>query len=267
MEQTFNFPDTLGGFGRSPMPWIRNLLISVGIFWLSLWLVVPLAWVFGKLNSRIIYGDSVLDAVAMGLMTSMGQTVAAALAGVAATLAIESPKPQRWSLVIAALYLTYAPWRSHWFLSPTWWDRIWQVVHIVAPAAFCIACAAITAHVTTGPNASVTGSSMPRSRAFDWSVSMFRTHGAGICVALAFLPLAITVRGIYAESAIDVSTGWGVLFNPITLAALFWLGATSAYYWRTRSKKAAWIFALFPIAFAEPVIIFCVWAWAQHSSK
>jgi hypothetical protein len=267
MRKPLNVVSALGYLGRGHMAWIRNLLISFGIFWLSLWLVVPLAWLFGKVNSRIIYGDSVLDAVAMGVMTSMGQAVAAALAGVAATLAIGSPKSQRWSLVIAALYVAYAPWRSHWYISPTWWDHVGQVVHVLAPALFCIAFAAVTAHITNGSNSSITGDPKPRHRAVEWAIRSFWKHGAGICVALAFLPLAITVRGIYGESTIDLSTGWGVLFNPITLAALFWLGATSVYYRRTRSKRAAWIFGLFPLAFAEPALIVYVWMWTQHPLK
>lgn len=33
----------------------------------------------GKINDRIIYGDSLLDAIAMGVMTSMGRAVAASV--------------------------------------------------------------------------------------------------------------------------------------------------------------------------------------------
>jgi|HubBroStandDraft_1064217.scaffolds.fasta_scaffold1009423_1 hypothetical protein len=35
-------------------------------------MVPPLAWIFGKLHERIIYGDGVLEAIATGIMTSLG---------------------------------------------------------------------------------------------------------------------------------------------------------------------------------------------------
>ena len=86
----------------------------------------------------------------------------------------------------------------------------------------------------------------------------------GLCVATAFLPLAITVFGIYADTvwgihADDISSGWGVFLNPINLAAYFWLGITCVYYRRTRTRSAAWLFALFPIAFAEPALMLSLW--------
>lgn len=264
MRKAFDVIGATAAFGLGHKTWIRNLLISFGLFWLSLWLAVPLAWLFGRLNNRIIYGDSVLDAIAMGVMTSMGQALAAGLAGVAATLSTETLKPQRWSLVIAALYFVdSSPWRSHWYIPPTAWDRIWQVVHALAPAVFCVMFAAFTARVAHGANSAVDS----KSGFWAWAAKSFLARGAGICVALAFLPLAVTIWGIYSGNTIDVSTGWGVLFNPITLAALLWLGATSFYYLRSRAKRAAWIFALFPVAFAEPALLLCVWIWTPHSLK
>ena len=65
---------------------IRNILISFGAFWLSLWTVAPLGWPFSKLNTGMVYGDGVLSNLAMGLMTSMGRTLAAILAGVLVTV-------------------------------------------------------------------------------------------------------------------------------------------------------------------------------------
>ena len=86
----------------------------------------------------------------------------------------------------------------------------------------------------------------------------------GICVATAFLPLAVTAFGIYVDTvwgihADDISTLWGMFLNPINLAAYFWLGITCVYYWRTRTRSAAWLFALFPIAFAEPALLLSLW--------
>jgi hypothetical protein len=83
-------------------------------------------------------------------------------------------------------------------------------------------------------------------------------------VASAFLPLLITAWYIHADIEL---TEWGMLFNSINLTAFLWLGLTIFYYRRTRTKDAAWLFALFPIAFAEPVLLLCLWASVRFSAK
>ena len=102
----------------------------------------------------------------------------------------------------------------------------------------------------------------------DWLLGLLTKAGTklspGLCVATAFLPLAITVLGIYADSvwgihADDISSGWGIFLNPVNLAAYFWLGITCGYYRRTRTRSAAWLFALFLIAFAEPALMLSLW--------
>ena len=50
-----------------------------------------------------------------------------------------------------------------------------------------------------------------------------------------------------------------MLFNFVNLTAFLWLGLTVFHDRRTRTKNAAWLFALFPIAFAEPVLLICLW--------
>jgi hypothetical protein len=136
---------------------VRNVLISFGVFWLSVWMVVPLAWLFGKLNNGIIYGDSVLAAIAMGVMTSLGRAFAASVAGGLVTLTAAGRKPERWAFIIAILYVVDAPVRRHWHLPPTGWDRLWQSVDLLFPAIVCVAAAFMTvrfrrARDGAGPN-------------------------------------------------------------------------------------------------------------------
>jgi hypothetical protein len=69
-----------------------------------------------------------------------------------------------------------------------------------------------------------------------------------LCVVLAFLPCLIAA--IYIHAGIEISS-W---FNAVDLSALLWLGVTCLHYWRTRTRNSAWLLALFPIAFAEPVL-------------
>jgi hypothetical protein len=131
----------------------RNVLISFGVFWLSLWMVVPFGWLFGKLNDRMIYGDSVLDALAMGMMTSLGRAFAAVFAGVLVTLTVAERRPERWAFVIAILYVVDAPVRQHWHLPPTGWDRLWQSVDLLFPGIVCAAAAFLTVRFRRTRNA------------------------------------------------------------------------------------------------------------------
>ena len=87
---------------------------------------------------------------------------------------------------------------------------------------------------------------------------------AGFCVALAFVPLLITAWDIHRD--VEYSERQ-MLFNLTNLTAFLWLGLTVFHYRRTRTKNAAWLFALFPIAFAEPVLLFCLWFSVRFSSK
>jgi hypothetical protein len=58
----------------------------------------------------------------------------------------------------------------------------------------------------------------------------------------------------------------GLLFNPMNLAAYFWLGLTIAYCRRVHSRKSLWLFLGLPIAFALPVIaLFFRIAWETQS--
>ena len=85
---------------------------------------------------------------------------------------------------------------------------------------------------------------------------------ATLCVALAFVPGIIAV--VYIHFDIDTSR---VFFNPITLSALFWLIVTSLHYRHTRTRSAAWIFALFPVAFVEPFLLLSLWISVKYFSK
>ncbi len=132
----------------------QNFLISFGVFWLSLLPVGFLAGVFQKLDDGIRYGDSLYSAIAMGVMTSLGQTVAAILAGVLVTLAVSSRKPERWALVVATLYVVDAPVSFHWGAPPMLFHRLWQSVTVLFPAVACVAAAAITARLRRSRGAS-----------------------------------------------------------------------------------------------------------------
>jgi hypothetical protein len=106
------------------MSTIQNVFVAFGVFWASLWVALLLAWPFARLNAGIVYGDSVFSALAMGVMTSMGRTVAAVLAGVLVTVIVAARKSEHWALIPAVLYVVAAPVRHHWGYPATGWDRL-----------------------------------------------------------------------------------------------------------------------------------------------
>jgi hypothetical protein len=124
---------------------LQNILISLGAFWLSEWLVVPFAWFFGKANNGIHYdAGSIMWAVALGVMNSLGRSLAAAFAGFVVARTATGPKPERWAMVVAILYVIDAPVRFHWRFPATAWDDAWQGISLVLPALTCLAAAYIT---------------------------------------------------------------------------------------------------------------------------
>jgi hypothetical protein len=126
---------------------IRNVLICFGVFWLSLWVAAVLARPFGTLNDGIVYGDGVLSALGMGVMSSMGRTLAAVLAGILITVVVASQKSELWALVVAALLVVDAPVRHHWGYPATAWDRLWQSVDLLFPALACVLAAVLTGYL------------------------------------------------------------------------------------------------------------------------
>ena len=121
---------------------LQNILISFGAFWISLWLSPVLWWPLDKLTNKFVYDETVLSALAMGIISSAARTLAAILAGVLVTMVVvASKKPALWALIVAALYVVDAPVRHHWGYPATSWDRLWQSVDLVFPAVACIAAA------------------------------------------------------------------------------------------------------------------------------
>jgi len=76
------------------------------------------------------------------------------------------------------------------------------------------------------------------------------------CIVLAFVPILITAWDIHRDV---VYSQRQILFNLVNLTAVLWLGLTIFHYTQSKTKHAAWLFALFPVAFAEPVLLFCLW--------
>jgi hypothetical protein len=126
---------------------IQTTFITLGVFWLSLWVAAAVAWPLSKLINRITYTDTIFNAFALGFMNSLGRTLAAILAGVLVTTVVSGRKSQLWALIVAVLYVVNAPMRLHLGYPATGWDRLWQSVALAVPAVTCVLAAFITASV------------------------------------------------------------------------------------------------------------------------
>jgi hypothetical protein len=121
---------------------LKNILIAVGAYWLSTWAVGPLGMLFGKITDHIIYGDSILAAILMGVMLSLGRSVAAAAAGICVTLVADGKNPEFWAIIPTALYATRL-FRYHFAIPPTAWDHMEVSVEKYFPALACLTAAFI----------------------------------------------------------------------------------------------------------------------------
>jgi hypothetical protein len=129
---------------RGIMAKIQNVLISFGTFWLSLWVSAFLSRAFSRFTDGITYTDSILGAVKMGLISSSGVILAAIVAGVLVTIAVNGRQYYFWAGIIALLYVVNGPVRYHWSFPAATWDKNWQIVALIFPAIACIAAAALT---------------------------------------------------------------------------------------------------------------------------
>jgi hypothetical protein len=136
------------------MSWVRNFLIAIGAFWLSHEPVALVAWPFMLANNGVIYGDSIISAIANGLVSGMGRAVCAGLGATVVTLSAAGEKPQRWASIVAVLYVFAARPHYHWTGSSTKWLLISQGVDVLWPAIVCLAVATIVGKKKLGhPNA------------------------------------------------------------------------------------------------------------------
>jgi hypothetical protein len=82
---------------------IKNLLVCAGVFYLSKWVVLPLALGFGKLTQHIIYSGDFQSAVLAPLVLHVPIALVAAAAGASVIWLVDSARPLRWVMFLALL--------------------------------------------------------------------------------------------------------------------------------------------------------------------
>jgi hypothetical protein len=120
----------------------RNLLITLGAYYLCRWLDLPLGFGYAKLTNGIIYRGEFAGAVILPLVEEVPVALFALAAGVSIAWLVESKRPIRWAIIPAALYafLTYRGY--HWHLPPSLGDRVGQIIAAIFPAVCCLGGAA-----------------------------------------------------------------------------------------------------------------------------
>ena len=93
---------------------VRNILVAFGAYYLSLWTAPLFSWPFDKLNVHFTYSGSLLSAVMMGVMTSMGRAVSATVAVAIVCVSADSEN-LNGGLISWQCYM----WRTHLYAPST----------------------------------------------------------------------------------------------------------------------------------------------------
>lgn len=209
---------------------VRNLLISFGAFWLSLFAVGPLSFLLGELTTRITYGDGLIETVVMGSLDSLGRAVSAILGGLIVLKYADSAKPIRWAFLVSILYVVDAPVRyGRWHIPPTIRDRMWIGANFLFPAIACAVCIAVVDHLRR------THTEPERSDSRFW-VLLVASFAVAIALAsLSEVAEANTVRAMM-RLLVPLSLAWGGLvfaaFRRFKLRGLWLLlGSPLTFYW------------------------------------
>ena len=123
-------------------PSVKNALIGIGAYYLSIVVPAYLALPYGKLTSNIIYSGSFEAGVLLPLVTYLPKALCAYGAGTLVVWLVESEHPILWAFVPTALYLIFPP-RYHWARPLGFVDREMQVAAIIYPTIACILGAAV----------------------------------------------------------------------------------------------------------------------------
>jgi hypothetical protein len=127
----------------------KNLLIGAGAYYLSVWLYVPLAFVFGKLTQGLTYMGDFNSYVVMPLVIHLPWAIVAAAVGATVVWLVESDRPVGWAIFPALLFGLLAFLGHHWARPPLILDRLAQTIGALFPALSCVIGALVAARRRT----------------------------------------------------------------------------------------------------------------------
>jgi len=107
-------------------------------YYLSWWIVSPLAFFYGKLAHRIQYGRDFAGIVIMSLVLCVPLALVAAAVGATVNWLVESEKPLRWTMCPALLYALPGFVGYHFVRPPLYIDRVSQTICALVAAGTCL---------------------------------------------------------------------------------------------------------------------------------
>jgi hypothetical protein len=123
---------------------LRNVLVTVGAYYVSAWIVVPFWFPIAKLNEGHVYSGG-LQELGMRLFEFLPVGATAVLAGVATGLLFESERPFRWA-IFAGVFVGLMAWSStRWFVKPLVSDLAIQGIRAFAAGAIAFAACRLAA--------------------------------------------------------------------------------------------------------------------------
>lgn len=115
---------------------IRNVLIVLGCYFLSMWVVFPITLIYGKITSGIIYSGT-LGAFFMHIIAVIPKAIVAVGAGILCVYSLVDTLHKKWLLLLSLLYAILHFTGFHWVQEPDVTDRILQGVESIIPAISC----------------------------------------------------------------------------------------------------------------------------------
>ena len=117
---------------------IRNLFISFGIYWFSMWVATPIAWIFGKATSGIIY-RGLSGQLLMNVISAIPVALVSFFAGFTLIHILDKPTNKYIVIVLCALYAVTRFFAVHFHVAPGPSDYVFLFVYSIIPAGSCYA--------------------------------------------------------------------------------------------------------------------------------
>jgi hypothetical protein len=115
----------------------RNVLLVFGAYYCAQWLAAIVTTLLHIVINTSIVRDDFLHALARPFAQSVPDAIAAAACGIIVALLVDSPNPDRWTLLPAAMLFFAAS--SDARFATTWAGTAGQIAVAALPALVCIA--------------------------------------------------------------------------------------------------------------------------------
>ena len=115
---------------------IRNFMIVLGIYWFSMWALLPIAAIYGKITDDIIYGGT-FGAFVMHVVSAIPIALISFGGGILCVYIFEERSCKYWILLLAVLYAVMKFIGFHYARTPEPMDLFFQLVQSIIPAITC----------------------------------------------------------------------------------------------------------------------------------